>query len=77
TLTTGPTPSLNGPAPSPKSSFSNLPVNLQGGIQALLAAFFDPEARKTCNMESSMSQFYAAQYQEATTQINHLQDENH
>ncbi|KNZ62572.1 uncharacterized protein VP01_1253g2 [Puccinia sorghi] len=48
--------------------------NLQGGIQASLATFLDPEAWKTHNMESSMSQFYAAQLQEATTTINRLQD---
>ncbi|KNZ43873.1 uncharacterized protein VP01_9772g1, partial [Puccinia sorghi] len=94
------------PAPSPNSSFSNLPVptpphmlfphqslsqqpstatssisggsrctsNFQGGIQASLATFFDPEAWKTCDMESSMSQFYVARLQEATTTINRLQD---
>jgi len=49
--------------------------NSQGGIQASLAAYFDPEARRTREMESSMSQFYVARLQEATTTINRLQDE--
>ncbi|KNZ46815.1 hypothetical protein VP01_692g2 [Puccinia sorghi] len=47
---------------------------LSGRHSSLPCRFFDPEAWKTCDMKSSMLQFYVAQLQEATTKIKCLQD---
>ncbi|WAR59753.1 hypothetical protein PtB15_11B393 [Puccinia triticina] len=62
-------------ATSAVSGSSRRTSNSQGGIQGSLASFFDPEARQSREMESSLSQFYALRLQDATSTINRLQDE--